>query len=328
MDENTILYGTYTMSPDHASGVTDTMTAGAAIDIGDRTRVYTEQQFKHGRDQFTTTNVVGLNVRVNDRLTIGSNLQRTNLEGTGGNPDTLRQAGSASVAYVHPRFKLFSKLELRQDHGTSVDRDQWVTSNAFEVKLSRDFTFQGRFNYGVTTDNLTNVEESIYDERSFGFAYRPLNHDWINALARYTKVRNLSPMSQVLTQDDREDQVFAFQIAIDLNRHLTLTEKLARRDQTLTPALLAVLESELNLWINRFDYHLTEKWDAALEYRMLTLDGAADNSTDGFLLEVNRLLMGHLRIGVGYNFTNFSDDALTANDYEVKGFFFRIQGKY
>ncbi len=329
IDEDTILYGTYTMSPDHASGVTDTVTAGAATDIGDRTRVYTEQQFKNGRDQLTTTNVVGLNVRVNDKLTAGVNVQRTNLDGAGAGPDTLRQAASGSVSYVHPRFKVFSKLELRQDEGTAVDREQWVTSNAFEVKLSKDFSLQGRLNYGETTDNLTNTEESVYDELSFGFAYRPHNHDWVNALARYTKVRNLSPMSQVLiTQDDREDQVFAFQIAVDLNRHLTLTEKLARRDQTLTPALLAQLESELKLWINRFDYHLSDKWDAALEYRLLSIEDAADNQADGFLLEVNRLLMGHLRFGLGYNFTNFSDDALTANDYEVKGFFFRVQGKY
>jgi hypothetical protein len=308
--------------------VTDTLTAGAATDLGDRTRVYTEQQFKSSREELTTTNVVGLNVRLSDRLTTGASFQRTNLEGSSGNPDTLRQAVSASVSYVHPRFKVFSKLELRQDDGTLLDRDQWVTSNAFEVKLSRDFSLQGRYNYGETTDNLNNVDVSIYDEQSIGFAYRPLNHDWINALARYTKVRNLSPMSQVSVQDDHEDQVFAFQVAIDLNRHLTLTEKLARRDRALTPELLAELESELQLWVNRFDYHLTDKWDMALEYRILSVKEAADNSTDGFLLEVNRLLLGHLRLGVGYNFTNFSDDALTANDYEVKGFFFRIQGKY
>ncbi len=39
-------------------------------------------------------------------------------------------------------------------------------------------------------------------------------------------------------------------------------------------------------------------------------------------------MLVHLRVGLGNNFTDFSDDALTANDYEVKGYFFRIQGKY
>ena len=94
------------------------------------------------------------------------------------------------------------------------------------------------------------------------------------------------------------------------------------------PLFLRLLQSEMRLWINRFDYHVTEKWDGALEYRQLAVREAADNSSDGFLLEVNRLMLGHLRLGVGYNFTDVSDDALTANDYEVKGFFFRIQGKY
>ena len=64
MDEKTILYGTYSMSPDHASGVTNTLTAGAATDIGDRTRVYTEQQFKNSRKRVDHSNVVGLNVRL------------------------------------------------------------------------------------------------------------------------------------------------------------------------------------------------------------------------------------------------------------------------
>ena len=53
-----------------------------------------------------------------------------------------------------------------------------------------------------------------------------------------------------------------------------------------------------------------------------------DNNADGFLLEVNRIFFDHLRVGVGYNFTDFTDEALTANDYSVKGYFFRIQGKY
>ena len=84
----------------------------------------------------------------------------------------------------------------------------------------------------------------------------------------------------------------------------------------------------LKLWINRFNYHLNNKWDVALEYRVLSMSDAADTDTDGFLLEVNRLFFNHLRVGVGYNFTDFTDNEMSANDYSAKGFFFRIQGKY
>ena len=224
---------------------------------------------------------------------------------------------------------MFTKYELRHDEGASLDRDQWLTSNAVEVKMSPDFTFLGRLNYGVTTDNINGLDESIYNEQSVGFAYRPVAYDWVNALARYTKVRNLPPGSQLPMRDETVDQVFSFQVVVDLHRRLTLTEKYAVRDRSIDASELAdELQSQMKLWINRFTWHLGDAWDAALEYRTLATRQAALDDTDGFLLEVNRLFLRHLRLGVGYNFTDFTDNEFSANDYSARGYFFRIQGKY
>ncbi len=139
---------------------------------------------------------------------------------------------------------------------------------------------------------------------------------------------NLPPNSQTLVRDETTDEVFSFQTVVDLHRRLTLTEKFAVRDRVLSPALLAELKSSMRLWINRFNYHVSDKWDAAFEYRTLVMDEGGDNENDGFLLEVNRLFLNHLRVVVGYNFTDFTDNEFSANDYSAKGFFFRIQGKY
>ena len=38
--------------------------------------------------------------------------------------------------------------------------------------------------------------------------------------------------------------------------------------------------------------------------------------------------MEHLMLGIGYNFTDFSDDELSANDYSLQGWFLRVQGRY
>ena len=84
----------------------------------------------------------------------------------------------------------------------------------------------------------------------------------------------------------------------------------------------------MRLWINRLNYHLSDTWDAALEYRTLSMDQGADDSASGSLFEVNRLFFNHLRLGVGYNFTDFTDNEFSANDYSARGYFFRIQGKY
>ena len=39
------------------------------------------------------------------------------------------------------------------------------------------------------------------------------------------------------------------------------------------------------------------------------------------------MLGKHMKVGAGYNFTDFSDD-LTDNDYDSNGWFFDITGKY
>jgi len=336
VDEKTVLYGTYAMSPDHTGAMTSVLTAGAATALGDRTRLYTEEQFKSNASEAGASTVVGLNTKVSDRLTTGVNFERSRLDGTGTNPDTLRQAASVSASYASTWFKIFSKFELRHDEAPSpglpappTDRDQWVSSNAVELKLSRDFTFLGRLNYGVTRDKVAGIDESLFREESYGIAFRPIGYDWIQVLARYTQVQNLPPAIQAAVVPDRKtDQVFSLQTVVDLHRRLSLTEKYAVRDRAIDQALLADLKSRMRLWINRFSYHLSDTWDAALEYRTLSMDQGADDSASGSLFEVNRLFFKHMRIGVGYNFTDFTDNEFSANDYSAKGYFFRIQGKY
>jgi len=72
-------------------------------------------------------------------------------------------------------------------------------------------------------------------------------------------------------------------------------------------------------------YEVLSKWHALAEYRALDVtDGGIRH---GFLVGIDRDVAKNLRIGVGYNFTQFSDD-LTDFDYDQKGFFINIVGRY
>lgn len=75
----------------------------------------------------------------------------------------------------------------------------------------------------------------------------------------------------------------------------------------------------------RGTYHLRSRWDAILEYR--TLDVDEGGTRDGFLLGLDRHVNDHMKIGVGYNFTDFSDD-LGVLDYDKRGWFLNVVGKY
>ena len=80
------------------------------------------------------------------------------------------------------------------------------------------------------------------------------------------------------------------------------------------------------LWINRATLHVTRAWDALVEYRLLYGPGPA--ITHGVAIEVNRIIVGHLRLGVGWNFADFSDDETRLGDGSEKGFFVRAEGFY
>ncbi len=53
----------------------------------------------------------------------------------------------------------------------------------------------------------------------------------------------------------------------------------------------------------------------------------AESTRSGFLVGLSRHLGDNFKLGIGYNFTDFSDD-LTQLDYDHKGWFVNALGKY
>ena len=64
-----------------------------------------------------------------------------------------------------------------------------------------------------------------------------------------------------------------------------------------------------------------------LEYRVLGQHEARDRR-QGWLNELTWDLTRNMRVGGGYNFTDFSDSEFSKNDYSVRGWFIRAQGRY
>jgi len=84
--------------------------------------------------------------------------------------------------------------------------------------------------------------------------------------------------------------------------------------------------SRANLYVLRADWHFVYRWDALFEVRRLDLPDAEDNRS-GALVAIYRHVGNHFKAGVGYNFSDFSDD-LTQLDYRYQGLFVNLVGKY
>jgi len=83
-------------------------------------------------------------------------------------------------------------------------------------------------------------------------------------------------------------------------------------------------DNNAHLYILRADYRFLENWEASLEGRFLDLPDVDEQKT-GTVFTIYRYVGDHLKVGVGYNFTDFSDD-LTDLGYDRQGVFLNVVG--
>jgi hypothetical protein len=74
----------------------------------------------------------------------------------------------------------------------------------------------------------------------------------------------------------------------------------------------------------RGDYKFRDNWEFMAEVRLLDMPDLSE-SRSGVLATVSRYLGDHLKVGLGYNFTDFSDD-LTELSFDHQGVFLNVTG--
>lgn len=218
---------------------------------------------------------------------------------------------------------------------TPGERWQLLTRNHVAWALSKDLTLLGRANYYRTYNRTEEMLEAEALELGFGAALRPVNFDWLDILFKYTRILELRPIS--LTDDlarRRTYDVLSLAAIVELPLGLQLVEKIAykRVDEQLDVLADETISTVLHtlLWINRINLHVIGHLDAGVEYRLLRMfiESQGDQLQHGLLLEAGYWVHRFVRLGVGYNFTRFSDNEFADQSRDASGFFFRVVGRY
>jgi hypothetical protein len=133
--------------------------------------------------------------------------------------------------------------------------------------------------------------------------------------------------SNVAVDIVQKSSVFSFDVAYDLTPRWTLGGKYALRlgQVSLDRVDPEFFDSTAHLYIVRADWQFIRRWDATLEARMLDVVEAQDTRS-GMLLALYRHVGNHIKAGIGYNFTDFSDN-LTDLSYDSQGIFINVIGK-
>lgn len=320
------VYGTYTLSTGRTDSKRGIFTLGQRKTISDQLKIYTEHQYTHEDTQSGIGNTFGLDYKLNDETTANVSLQAANLDNDNGGT-TERNAISAGLTYQAGPTRATTRLEYRTDKATGVDTEQWVTSNRGNYQVNPSMRLQGKLNYSQTTDNIGNSKDASFTEAGIGVAYRPIDNDRLNMLGRVTYTSDLKPLEQT-DQPDERDVIASAEAAYDLNQAWEIGAKLAYKKGEIRQDRDAGKwhDNDAKLASIRARYHLTKKWDGLVQYHWLQSDASKDTQ-HGAVVSVDRHVGENLKIGVGYNFTTFTDD-LRDTESDATGWFANFVGKY
>ncbi|HEY5648651.1 MAG TPA: hypothetical protein VIU33_04075, partial [Nitrospiria bacterium] len=321
------LYLTERVSDDLAGRTTSTI-LGNEAGIGSSGKIYSEYQWERSDEGNRNLSLVGAQKEWPGGKGLKFRLAGEFSEIDDGGPDSRRYTMAPGVSYGNSAgLKAAIGGELRRQRGGS-DLTQYLTSNHLELKLNPDFTLLGKFRFSITRNHDAGKKDGELEERSIGLAYRPINHDRLNALARFTRVADQQPFSLDLSGPWKTAlDVASIEWSLEITPFLEWVEKEAVRIKREKENDRGSVKTRTYLSIHRLNLQIFKPIDLGLEYRMLRQLEAGDQK-EGWLAELMWQAAKHFRFGLGYNFTDFSDNEFSDNDYSVKGWFFRGQATF
>jgi hypothetical protein len=214
---------------------------------------------------------------------------------------------------------------------TRTERTTWLFRNNVRFTLTPDWRVIGKLNHSVSDSSLGAFFDGGYTEAVIGLAYRPVGHDRLSVLSKYTYFYNVPASDQVVSRSTaaefiQKSHISALDLTYDLSAAWSIGGKYAYRmgQVSLDRAQPEFFDNAAQLVVLRADWRFRRGWESVTELRMLDLP-RVDQRRSGALAAVYRYIGGNLKVGGGYNFTDFSDD-LTDLSYRHQGAFVNIIG--
>ncbi len=339
--DRTSYYANYLIDSDRSDigyrGKNSSFTMGGKSRYSDSLSIFAEERYQiFDNDSSGIIHSFGLDLAANDHWTWGGRFENGTISDSG-TGDIDRTAISISTGYNEDKTKYAGTAELRLENGsTAGDRTSWLIKNNLSYQSNEDWRFLGNLDFAISDSGLSSNLDADFIEVGLGYAYRPIMNDRFNALLRYEYLQDTPSPGQLAangssTANDFEQRSHVFSVdgIYDVVPKLAVGGKVGYRfgeikDITVTDA--DYFSSQALLLIGRADWHVVKQWDVLGELRYLSVKEAEDSKL-GALLAGYYHINQNIKVGAGYNFSDFSDD-LTDLDYDSKGVFLNILGKF
>ncbi len=301
--------------------------------VSDQTEVFAENTYDMFGDYRALTGTYGVQYEPTDRMTYSVAYEQGQVSDPSGDFD--RQALSFGLRYKDDAgLSAKARVELRRDRGLLSG----TVSDADSIAITTDVTYQiddaqrliFAFDHTDASSAVSTATGGRYTEASVGYAIRPVLDDRLNLLFKYTYLNDM--FGQNIDGSDetgprQRSHVVSIDGSYDLNPQWTLGAKLGGRWSQSSPSLgVAFADNDAWLGVVNARYHVTHKWDVLLEGRYLAAEQAGIDEAS-VLGAVYRHVGQNAKIGLGYNFGQFSDD-LTDLTYDDQGLFLNLIAKF
>jgi hypothetical protein len=318
-------YTSYVLSTDRTQNMANTniFTIGQKNKITSALDIYTEHQFSHSSTMAGVAQTFGLDYAFTRYLIANLVYNRTDLDS-----GTQRDSVSVGLNYAAKKIKADTKLEYRIDKNGQSETKQYLTANKVEYKVNPSWRVMGKFNYAKSLDNSAGTKDAKFIEAGIGFAYRPVANARFNLIGKYTYLYDILNSAQIPQKADEKSHIFTTEFSYQLNPRWTVGSKLGlKKYQTrLVRNSGEWYTSQIILTALRLNYHIIREWDAMLEGHYL--DQKDDGYRKGILIGLYKHIGDNMKLGIGYNFSDFTDDLTLLDDYTAQGWFINVIGKY
>lgn len=225
------------------------------------------------------------------------------------------------------------RLEYRKDEGTIGGSPRETDTLLVSGDLSYEIDEENRLKFlfeAVHSDSGGLVADGDYLDFIAGYSHRPIWNDRLNVLLRYRYLfddygQNVDGFA--ISGPIQRSHVLSADGIYELNERWEVGAKLGLRISESAPdGNTPLVENNAYLAVANARWHVVSSWDALFEVRSLHLESSGQTET-GFLGAVYKHAGNNWKVGLGYNFTNFSDD-LTDLTYDDKGVFLNVVAKF
>lgn len=340
LSDHTTLYLNYSLENERSdTGLfqrTGTLVSGMKERLSDSSSVFVEERYQDIDSASGLTHSTGVTFAPDDRWNFGANAELGTLVDSQTDAETKRKAGGVHVGYGHDKIQFSSGIEYRDDdiqqpNAASYDLKTWLFRNDFKLQITPDWRLVGKLDHSMSNNSQGQFYDGGYTEATIGYGYRPVHSDRLDVLVKYTYFYNLPTAGQVTPQDTaaefiEKSEIISIDVTYDLTPQWSLGGKYAYRmgEASLDRVNPQFFDNTADLYIVRLDWHFHQEWEGMIEGRALTMPDLGQTRA-GALVAVYRHLGKHVKAGLGYNFTNFSED-LTDLSYRSHGIFMNVVG--